>query len=1165
MDAFLKTLQTLPEVAELVSRVENGGCPAVLTGTQPVQRACVGAAVAAGAGRPMVFLCADEREARQLAGDLQSLTGEMPVTLLAREWQFRPNAVSSREWERSRLAALHQMAAGNAPVVVATVDALLARTMPPHRLAELSMTLETGGRADLKELTDRLLQAGYSRCDQVEGVGQFALRGGILDVFSPLMEQPVRCEFFDDEIDSLGRFDPGTQRRTENVSSALLLPAAELLPELTPGGTARLAEELEKLAGKYARKDSGHNAAQTLRADAERFRNGAGVAGLDRYLNLICPDAAGGADYLPPDAVVFLCEGGRIEQRVKNVLLQLHQDTETLMEAGLMVGDAAEVCLSGEALFARLADFPVVMLDALPTSRHPMKPRSLLAISARQLSSYGGSLETAVTDLEHYRNTGSAVLVLCGGEVRANNLLRLLEGRNIPAVLDLKGAAMPRPGELRITVGALSAGCEWPSLKLAVLTEGQLTAVAQKKRKLKKDSNRQKLQSFTDLSPGDLVVHEHHGIGRFVGIQRMPVDGVEKDYIKIDYAGGDCLYVPVTQLDLVSKYIGGGEEQERTRLNKLGGTEWAKQKTKARKAAKDLAAGLTKLYAERQRRPGFAFSPDSPWQTEFEEAFPYAETGDQLQAIADIKKDMEQPRPMDRLLCGDVGYGKTEVALRAVMKCILDGKQAAILVPTTVLAQQHLITFQNRMDAFGVRIEMLSRFRSRKEQKDTLDKLEKGDLDIVIGTHRLIQPDVHFKDLGLLIIDEEQRFGVAQKEKIKQWSSGIDVLTLSATPIPRTLHLALVKGRDMSVIESPPEDRLPVETYVAEYDDGMVKEAIEREIRRGGRVYYVHNRIEALDRIAHRLREMIPGLSIGVAHGRMTEDELEEVMVGFYQGDYDVLLSTTIIENGLDVPLANTIIIDGAENFGLSQLYQMRGRVGRSSRLAYAYFLYKKDKALSEVSQKRLQAIRDFTELGAGFKIAMRDLEIRGAGNLLGSEQHGQIAGVGFALYCRLLEDTIKALQEGKSPEEVLHDPTINMKLDAYIPDDFIDNPRYKLELYRRLGSMKYEERDDFMDEIIDRFGTPPKELVTLWRVAAIRALCRDLVVDAVTARPGSLTIRFNPHSRANPDVIRDLVKEYVPRLTFSLNPVPQLVLRMTGPATDALTFLEKNLPRLLN
>ena len=525
------------------------------------------------------------------------------------------------------MAALHQMAAGNAPIVVATVDALLARTMPPHRLSELSMTLETGGRADLKELTDRLLQAGYSRCDQVEGVGQFALRGGILDVFSPLMEQPVRCEFFDDEIDSLGLFDPGTQRRTENVSAALLLPAAEVLPGLTPDGLTHLAEQIEKLAVKYAKKENGEKIAQTLRGDAERFRNGAEVNGLDRYLGLIYPDAAGGADYLPPDAVVFLCEGGRVEQRVKTVLLQLHQDTEALMEAGLMVGDAAEVCLSGEALFARLADFPVVMLDALPTSRHPLKPHGLLAINARQLSSYGGSLETAVTDLEHYRNTGSAVLVLCGGEVRAKNLLRLLEERGIPATLDLKGTTMPKPGELRITVGALSAGCEWPALKLAVLTEGQLTAPAMRKRqRVKKDSNRQKLQSYTDLSPGDLVSMSTTAWAGSWASSGCRWTAWRRTTSRSTTPAGTACTSPVTQLDLVSKYIGGGEDTERTKLNKLGGAEWTRQKTKAKKAAKDLARGLIALYAERQKRPGFAFSPDSPWQREFEESFDYTET-----------------------------------------------------------------------------------------------------------------------------------------------------------------------------------------------------------------------------------------------------------------------------------------------------------------------------------------------------------------------------------------------------------------------------------------------------------------------------------------------------------------------------------------------------------
>ena len=1156
MDAFLKTLQTLPEVAELVSRVENGGCPAVLTGTQPVQRACVGAAVATGAGRPMVFLCADEREARQLAGDLQSLTGEMPVTLLAREWQFRPNAVSSREWERSRLVALHQMAAGNAPVVVATVDALLARTMPPHRLAELSMTLETGGRADLKELTDRLLQAGYSRCDQVEGVGQFALRGGILDVFSPLMEQPVRCEFFDDEIDSLGLFDPGTQRRTENVSSALLLPAAEVLPGLAPGGLTHLAEQIEKLAVKYAKKENGEKIAQTLRGDAERFRSGAEVNGLDRYLSLIYPDAAGGADYLPPDAVVFLCEGGRVEQRVKTVLLQLHQDTEALMEAGLMVGDAAEVCLSGEALFAQLADFPVVMLDALPTSRHPLKPRGLLAINARQLSSYGGSLETAVTDLEHYRNTGSAVLVLCGGEVRAKNLLRLLEERSIPAVLDLKGAAMPKPGELRITVGALSAGCEWPALKLAVLTEGQLTAPTQKKLKLKKDSNRQKLQSYTDLSPGDLVVHTHHGIGRFAGIQRMPVDGVEKDYIKIDYAGGDCLYVPVTQLDMVSKYIGGGEDQERTRLNKLGGTEWAKQKTKARKAAKDLAAGLTKLYAERQRRPGFAFSPDSPWQTEFEEAFPYAETGDQLQAIADIKKDMEQPRPMDRLLCGDVGYGKTEVALRAVMKCILDGKQAAILVPTTVLAQQHYATACGRFRDFPVKIEVLSRFTTAKEQKRILEAARTGNLDLLIGTHKLLQKNMEFKDLGLLVIDEEQRFGVTHKERLKEMSRQVDVLTLSATPIPRTLNMALSGLRDMSTIEEPPADRQPVQTYVLEHDWAILEDAMRKELARGGQIYYLHNRVETIDLTASRIQKLLgPEVRVAVGHGKMGEQELSAVMQAMVDGEADVLVCTTIIETGIDIPNVNTLIMEDADRLGLAQLHQIRGRIGRSTRRAYAYLTYRQGKILQETAAKRLAAIREYVEFGSGFKIAMRDLEIRGAGNLLGPEQSGYLMSVGYDLYLKLLEEAV--LEERGEEKKIETECAADLTLNANIPERYVTSPEQRMDLYRRIAAIRTnDDASDLMDEMIDRYGEPPKPVLALLDVALLRAAAAKAGVSDITQKKDALRFTlavFRPEALVH---VCGLTK-YKFRLTLSAGETPMLTLKLKPGANVLDTALE--------
>ena len=1156
MDAFLKILQTLPEASELIARVENGGCPAVLTGTAPVQRACIGAAVAAGTGRPAVFLCADEREARQLAGDLQSLTGQEPVTLLTREWQFRPNAVASREWERSRLAALYRMASGAVPAVVATIDALMTRTLPPQRLAALSVTLRPGDRVELGALTERLVQAGYSWCEQVEGVGQFAIRGGILDVFSPLMEQPVRCEFFDDEVDSLGAFDPGTQRRTENVSAALLLPAAEVLPGLAPGGPARLAEELERLAVKYAKKAETAAVAQTLRGDAERFRTGAAVEGLDRYLSLIYPDAVCGADYLPPDAVVFFCEGGRLDQRAKNVLLQLHQDTETLMEAGLMAGDAAEVCLSETALYTRLADFPVVMLDALPTSRHPLKPKGLLALSARQLSSYGGSLETAVSDLEHYRNTGTAVLVLCGGEVRAQNLLRLLEERSIPAVLDPKGAAMPRPGELRITVGALSAGCEWPALKLAVLTEGQLTAPTQKKLKLKKDSNRQKLQSFTDLSPGDLVVHVHHGIGRFVGITRMTVDGVEKDYIKLDYAGGDCLYVPVTQLDLVSKYIGGGEEQERTRLNKLGGTEWAKQKTRARRAAKDLAAGLTKLYAERQRRPGFAFSPDSPWQREFEEAFPYAETNDQLQAVEDIKKDMEQPRPMDRLLCGDVGYGKTEVALRAVMKCILDGKQAAILVPTTVLAQQHYATACGRFRDFPVKIEVLSRFTTAKEQKRILAAAKNGGVDLLIGTHKLLQKSVEFKDLGLLVIDEEQRFGVTHKERLKEMSRQVDVLTLSATPIPRTLNMALSGLRDMSTIEEPPADRQPVQTYVLEHDWAVLEDAMRKELSRGGQVYYLHNRVETIDLTASRIQKLLgPEVRVVTAHGKMGEQELSTVMQAMVDGEADVLVCTTIIETGIDIPNVNTLIIEDADRLGLAQLHQIRGRIGRSTRRAYAYLTYRQGKILQETAAKRLAAIREYVEFGSGFKIAMRDLEIRGAGNLLGPEQSGYLMTVGYDLYLKLLEEAV--LEERGEEKKIEAECSADLTLNANIPERYISSPEQRMDLYRRIAAIRTnDDASDLMDELIDRYGEPPRPVLALLDVALLRAAAAKAGVSDITQKQDTLRFTlavFRPEALVK---VCGLAK-YKFRLTLSAGETPMLTLKLKPNADVLETALE--------
>ena len=1152
MEHFLEKLNTLPQVSQLVQLVDSGGCPAAVTGLQPVQRACVGAAVAKAAGRPAVFVCGDEREVQTLCGDLETLMGTAPVRLLSREWQLRPGAVASREWERGRLAALYALASGDAQVIVATADALLARTLPPELLKSLAVSLRPGDRADLKELTQGLIRSGYTRCDQVEGVGQFALRGGILDVFSPLMEQPVRCEFFDDEIDSMGAFAPGTQRRTLNLDTALILPAAEVLPHTADGGLSGLAKALEAQADKLEKKQKTQPQAKTLREDADRLRGGTIPGGMDRYLAAVYREVTAGVHYLPSDAVVFLCESGRVDERVKNTLLQLKQDAEALLTAGLLAGEYARLCLSAEELYAALEDFPVIMANALPTSRYPLRPKGLTAVNAKQLSSYGGSLETAVTDLEHYRGSGSAVLMLCGGETRAKNLLRMLEDRGIPATLDLQNAAMPAAGEVRISLGALSAGSEWPALQLAVLTEGQLTAPAVRRRqRLKTDSNRQKLQSYTDLSPGDLVVHVHHGVGRFSGIQRMPVDGVQKDYIKIDYAGGDCLYVPVTQLDLVSKYIGGGEDQERARLNKLGGTEWAKQKTRAKKAVQDLAKGLTALYAERQRRPGFAFSPDSPWQREFEEAFDYAETDDQLRCIAEIKADMERPRPMDRLLCGDVGYGKTEVALRAVMKCVLDGKQSAILVPTTVLAQQHYATAVNRFRDFPVKIEVLSRFTTAKEQKRILGALKAGGVDLLIGTHKLLQKNVEFKDLGLLIIDEEQRFGVTHKERLKEMSRQVDVLTLSATPIPRTLNMALSGLRDMSTLEEPPADRQPVQTYVLEHDWAIIEDAVRRELSRGGQVYYLHNRVETIDLTAARLQKMLgPEARIVTGHGKMSEQELSAVMQAMVDGEADILVCTTIIETGIDIPNVNTLIIEDADKMGLSQLHQIRGRIGRSARRAYAYLTYRRGKVLQETAAKRLSAIREYVEFGSGFKIAMRDLEIRGAGNLLGPEQSGYLMSVGYDLYLKLLEEAV--LEEQGQEKTVETECAADLTVNAHIPERYVSSPEQRMDLYRRIAAIREDEdASDLLDELLDRYGEAPKPVLALLDVALLRSAAAKAGVSDISQRGNVLRFQlgvFRPEALA---AVCGLAK-YRRRLTLAAGEVPALSLTLK-PGEDVL------------
>ncbi len=1041
MEALLRELLTLPELASAADSLRQGDTPVLLSGVCAGHRALLASAIQEELHRPITVLCDREQDAHAFCADYRALTGREAVYLPAREF-FVSGATASRTYQQQRLSTLYAVATTEVPLLVTTARAAVQYTVAKDTLLQSTFSLTVGQRYDLPDLLLRLAQAGYARYDQVEGPGQFALRGGILDVYAPNLSAPIRCEFFDDELDTMGYFNALTQRRTENIHSVLLLPAAE-------------------------------------ESDGETTL----------------------WDHLAPDTLLSVCDSARIGETLR-----------TLWEDSRSAEDG-EPLLPERDLLARLGGCSVLELDNFTTSRALLPPKVLLQLTAKQLSAYGGSVEALATDLTHYLTAGYRVVVLCGGAVRAKNMLDMLFARGIRVALDEKLSAMPNKNETRIAIGALAAGCEFPTIKLAILTEGQLTeSVSGKKRKLRqpRDENRQKLQSYTDLTPGDLVVHTHHGIGRFEGILGMRVDGAQRDYMKISYAGSDCLYVPCTSLDLVSKYICGGEDSQKgPRLNKLGGTEWAKTTYRARAAAKDLADGLIKLYAQRSRLGGYAFSPDSPWQLEFEDAFDYTETDDQLRAIADIKADMEKPVPMDRLLCGDVGYGKTEVALRAVMKCIMDGKQAAILVPTTVLAQQHYVTAMNRFRSFPVTIEVLSRFRTGKQATDILRRVKEGKVDLLIGTHKLLQKNVEFKDLGLLIIDEEQRFGVKHKETLRERTQQVDTLTLSATPIPRTLHMALSGIRDMSAIEEPPHDRQTVQTYVLEHTWPPILDAIRRELARGGQVYYLHNKVESIDSTAYRLQQMLgEDVSIGVAHGKMNEQQLSRVMQELTDGDIQVLVCTTIIETGIDVPNVNTLIIEDADHMGLSQLHQLRGRVGRSARRAYAYLTYRPGKVLTEIAAKRLGAIREYVEFGSGFKIAMRDLEIRGAGNLLGAEQSGYMVTVGYDMYLKLLEEAVLE-QQGKAAQ-IRRECAADIAVSAHIPENYVASAEQRMDLYRRIAAIRTEEdRLDVQDELLDRYGDVPRSVENLLSVALLRAAAAEEGISDVTQKGREILFTF--------------------------------------------------------
>ena len=1096
------------EAAALPSLMESGGLPALISGLGAVHRANLAAALRSRLGLPLVVISPDDTAAEGMARDLAAMLGEEPVTLGLREFTFYESAAVSRQAEQKRLAALWAMA-GGAQVICASVSGLIQRTIPPETLRRAAFSIRDGSEAAMEDVIDALVRCGYSRTDQVEGPGQFAVRGGILDFFSPFESEPVRVEFWGDTVDSMGHFSVSDQRRTDAVERCTILPAAETLPSLCEGGGAALRDELEKWAARYERRrssESAQKAAATIRSDAEKLGAGILISCADKYMELIYPMACG-ADYLPPDALVFLDQPNRCAEKARDWTKQLREEIDELVRRGDAAVSPDSFSLGFDELLHRLADYPVYMADAFAVGRSPLAPRTLTSIAAKQLTTYAGNAQAAADDVAAYLKQNYRVVVLASDTRRAKVLQEVFDARGIAAPFFETLTRLPDPGRCYIAVGAVSAGMEYPAIRLAVLTDAQLLHRGEKKRAKKSPGpGRVRIESYADLSVGDYVVHENHGIGRFAGIVKMQVDGFEKDYIKINYAGTDSLYVPASQLDLVSKYTGFGEDRE-VRLSKMGGAEWAKTRSRAKSAAKDMARQLIALYAERQRLPGYAFSPDSEWQREFEENFGYTETEDQLRCTEEIKRDMESAVPMDRLLCGDVGVGKTEVALRAVMKCVLDGKQAAILVPTTVLAQQHYQTALQRFFGFPVTIEVLSRFRTGAQSAKVLEELKNGKCDLVIGTHRLLSKDVSFKNLGLLVVDEEQRFGVAHKEHIKALSHGVDVLTLSATPIPRTLNMAMSGIRDMSNIEEPPEDRLPVQTFVMEHDWGVIADAIRRELQRGGQVYYLHNRIEDIERTTRKLRDVLgEDVTIAAAHGRMDKAMLAAVMENVVSGETQVLVCTTIIETGIDIPNVNTLIIEDADKLGLAQLHQIRGRVGRSTRAASAYLTFRRDKVLTEIAEKRLNAIRDFAAFGSGIKIAMRDLEIRGVGNLLGAEQSGHMVDVGYEMYMKLLSEAV--LEARGLPVEKKAECSADLAVAAAIPDRYVPSSEQRMDLYRRIALIRTEEEaDDLTDELIDRFGDPPGSVNALIHISLLRGEAGRAGITDISQKQG--TLRF--------------------------------------------------------
>lgn len=1102
LDLFLKN----DEAASVMNGIEAGMKEQLAAGLSGSLRAVFASAAHRKLQQPVMVITYNMLQAQKLYDDIVQFVPEEQVFLYAaNELIAAEISIASPELRAQRIEMLNHLALHGTGVYIVPVAGLKKLLPPKDVWKRLQKTFHVGEEVELDELKHELVKMGYERADMVYAPGEFSIRGGIIDLYPLTSEHPVRIELFDTEIDSIRTFAPDTQRSIENMTSILIGPAAEMpaAAEELASLAGRLQDALDDTMQKIGSPEVKKQLTTFIGADIEKLKQGIRINELGKYTSLLYNETALVTSYLPDNGVVLFDEMSRIKEISESLEKEEAEWYTSLIEEGkavhgLTLAHSLQEAVKGTAQSS-------VYLSLFMRQTAGGKPENIVNFSARPMQSFHGQMNVLESEVERWKKSATTVLFLGETLERAEKIKATLRDYGMEITM-LEDQNEVIEGVVQTGPGALTSGFEFPLLKLAVITEQELfNKKAPKSKRRQKLSNAERIKSYSELKTGDYVVHVNHGIGKYLGIETLQINGIHKDYLKIKYQGTDELFVPVDQIELVQKYV--GSEGKEPKIYKLGGSDWKRVKKKVESSVQDIADDLIKLYAEREAARGYAFSPDSDMQREFEAAFPYEETEDQLRSIQEIKRDMEREQPMDRLLCGDVGYGKTEVAIRAAFKATADGKQVAILVPTTILAQQHYETLKERLQDFPVNVGLLSRFRTRKQQTETLKGIKAGTVDIVIGTHRLLSKDVQYQDLGLLVVDEEQRFGVTHKEKIKQLKTNVDVLTLTATPIPRTLHMSMLGVRDLSVIETPPENRFPVQTYVVEHNLGLIREAAEREIARGGQVFYLYNRVEDIERRADEISMLVPDARVAYAHGQMTETELEAVILGFLEGESDVLVTTTIIETGVDIPNVNTLIVHDADRMGLSQLYQIRGRVGRSNRVAYSYFMYRKDKVLSEPAEKRLQAIKEFTELGSGFKIAMRDLSIRGAGNLLGSQQHGFIDSVGFDLYSQMLKEAVEQKQ-GSGAEQKVPVFEVDVTIDAYIPDAYITDSAQKIDMYKRFRSAdSFDEIAELKEEMTDRFGDYPAEVADLFKVAEMKIHAAKTKLESIKQSKDTVTI----------------------------------------------------------